>query len=87
MDKKAFNKFAGDNKNLPFFGYVWEFVTEDGKNGIMGNVNLYKGNGVELYKQMIKDAQLLQEVFKGYYQGETLEERGEKIEWVLDRHF
>ena len=86
-DKKDFNKLAGDFKNLPFFGYIREFVTDDGEKGIMGLVKLYKGNGVEVYRQMIKDAQLLQGLFKGYYKDETLEARGETLEWVLDRHF
>ena len=86
-DKKDFNKFAGENKNLPFFGYIREFITEEGKMGIMGIVKLYKGNGVELYRQMVKDAQLLLGLSKGYYKEQTLEEQGEKIEWLLDRHF
>jgi hypothetical protein len=53
----------------------------------MGIVKLYKGNGVGLYKQMIKDAQLLQGLSKGYYKDQTLEEQELKLEWVLDRHF
>ena len=87
VDKKAFSKFAGENMNHPFFGYIREFVAEDGKNGIMGIVKMYKGNGAELYKQMIKDAQVLQGLSKGYYKDQTLEEQGLKLEWVLDRHF
>ena len=39
------------------------------------------------YKQMIKDAQLLQGLSKGYYKDQTLEEQKLKLEWVLDRHF
>ena len=87
VDKKDFNKLAGENKNLPFLGYIREFTTEEGKSGIMGIVKLYKGNGLELYRQMVKDAQLLQGLSKGYYKEQTLEEQGEKIEWVWDRHF
>jgi hypothetical protein len=86
-DKKDFNKFSGENKNQPFLGYIREFIAEDGKRGIMGIVKLYKGNGVGLYKQMIKDAQLLQGLSKGYYKDQTLEEQELKLEWVLDRHF
>lgn len=86
-DKKDFNKFSGENKNQPFLGYIREFIAEDGKRGIMGIVKLYKGNGVGLYKQMIKDAQLLQGLSKGYYKDQTLEEQKLKLEWVLDRHF
>lgn len=87
VDKKAFSKFAGENLNQPFFGYIREFVAEDGKNGIMGIVKLYKGNGVELYRQMIKDATVLQGLSRGYYKDQTLEEQDLKLEWVLDRHF
>ncbi len=85
-DKKEFNKFAGDNKQLPFIGYIREFVTEDRQRGIMGLVKIYKGNGSNLYQQMIKDTQMIQGVFKGYYNDAPLEEE-EKIEWILDRHF
>jgi hypothetical protein len=85
-DKKEFNKFADDNKQRPFIGYIREFFTEEGRRGIMGVVKIYKGNGSNLYQQMIKDTQLIQGVFKGYYNDAPLEE-GEKIEWILDRHF
>jgi hypothetical protein len=52
----------------------------------MGLVKIYKGNGSNLYQQMIKDTQMIQGVFKGYYNDAPLEEE-EKIEWILDRHF
>lgn len=86
-DQKEFNIFAGDNKQLPFLGYIRPFTTEDGHSGIMGLVKLYKGNCSKMYNRMIKDTQLLQGAFKGYYLDATLEEQGEKLEWVLDRHF
>ena len=85
-DKREYNKLVGDIKQRPFFGYIREFVDGDGHKGIMGVIKVYKGNGAKLYRQMIKDVQLIQGVFKGYYKEAPLEE-GEKIEWILDRHF
>ena len=86
-EKKAFNKFAGEWDHLPFFGYIREFVTEEGKRGIMGIIKLYKGEGVQMINQMVKDAQLLQGLSMGYYREQTLAEQELKLEWVLDRKF
>lgn len=86
-DKKAFNKFAGEWDHLPFLGYIREFMTEEGKEGITGVIKLYKGEGLKMVNQMVKDAQLLQGLSKGYYKEQTLEEQELKLEWVLERHF
>lgn len=86
-DKKEFKKFSGENLQRPFIGYIREFVSSDGHKGIMGIVKIYKGNGRELYQQMIKDAQLVYGAFRGYYNDTTLEEQGLKLEWLLERKF
>lgn len=86
-DKKAFNKFAGDDKNLPFLGYIKPFTDDEGYTGICGLVKFYKGNCKGAYEAMIKDAKLLIGAFKGYYKEQTLEEQGETLDWILDRHF
>lgn len=86
-DKKAFNQFAGEWYHLPFQGFIREFITEDGKEGITGVIKLYKGEGLKMVNQMVKDAQLLQGLSKGYYKEQTLEEQELKLEWVLERHF
>ena len=86
-DKKAFNKFAVEWNHLPFLGFIREFITEDGKKGITGVIKLYKGEGLKMVNQMVKDAQLLQGLSKGYYKEQTLEEQELKLEWVLERHF
>ena len=86
-DKAKYKKFADGGIERPFFGYIREFVTSEGKTGIMGQVKFYKSEGRKTYQMMIDDAQLLEGVFKGYYKDQTLKEREEKPEWVLDRHF
>lgn len=86
-DKKAFNEFAGDNKQLPFLGYIKAFINEEGRVGIAGKIKLYKGNCVGVYEEMVADAQLIKGAFKGYYKEQTLEEQDETLDWLLDRLF
>ena len=86
-DKKAFNKFAGENKNLPFLGYIKTFTDDEGRTGICGSIKFYQGNCKGAYEAMIKDAKLLIGAFKGYYKEQTLKEQGETLDWILDRHF
>lgn len=86
-DKKAFNKFAGESKNLPFLGYIKPFTDDEGRTGICGLIKFYKGNCKGAYEAMIKDAKLLIGAFKGYYKEQTLEEQGETLDWILERHF
>lgn len=85
--KKDYYEFAGETKQLPFLGYIRHFETEGGRSGIMGWIKVYKGNCVGVYKEMIKDARLIQGVFKGYYEEQTLEEQKLDMELILDRHF
>ena len=86
-DKKAFNKFAGENKYFPFLGYIKTFADDEGRTGICGLIKFYKGNCKGAYEAMIKDAKLLIGAFKGYYKEQTLEEQGETLDWILERHF
>lgn len=86
-DKKAFNKFAGERDHLPFFGFIREFISEEGKKGVTGVIKLYKGEGVKMVSQMTRNAQLLQGLSQGYYKEQTLAEQELKLEWILDRHF
>ena len=86
-DKKAFNKFAGESKKLPFLGYIKPFTNDEGRTGICGLIKFYKGNCKGAYEAMIKDAKLLIGAFKGYYKEQTLEEQGETLDWILERHF
>ena len=86
-DKKAFNKFAGESKKLPFLGYIKPFTDDEGRTGICGLIKFYKGNCKGAYEAMIKDAKLLIGAFKGYYKEQTLEEQGETLDWILERHF
>ena len=86
-DKKAFNKFAGENKYFPFLGYIKTFADDEGRTGICGLIKFYQGNCKGAYEAMIKDAKLLIGAFKGYYKEQTLKEQGETLDWILDRHF
>ena len=86
-DKKAFNKFAGESKKLRFLGYIKPLTNDEGRTGICGLIKFYKGNCKGAYEAMIKDAKLLIGAFKGYYKEQTLEEQGETLDWILERHF
>lgn len=88
-DKKDFKKFSEDAEHLIFIGYIKRFVSEeDGKQGINGVIKVLKGEaGSAMYNRLVEDTQVLVGAFKGYYKEETLAEREEKLEWILDRHF
>lgn len=87
VEKKDYRKFAGDSAMLPFIGYISTFTTDTGETGLKARVKIFKGCGNGMYKDMVTTTRVLGGAFKGYYGEQTLEEQGERLDWILDRHF
>lgn len=86
-DKKEYKKFAGDEGAMFCIGYIRSFEDSEGQVGLLGRIKVCKGSGRAIYDHLVEDTQLLLGVFRGYYGEQLLKENGDKIEWILDRHF
>ena len=87
-DKKEYKKFSEEVDYIPYIGYIRKFTDSQGKSGICGTIKLYKGVfGRIMYDKMVADTQTLLGAFNGYYNNTLFKDSGEKLEWVLERHF
>ena len=87
-DKRKYKKFSEGADFMPYIGYIRKFTNSQGTSGICGVIKLYKGDfGQIMYDKMVADTRTVIGAFNGYYKDEFLKDSGEKLEWVLDRHF
>ena len=88
-DKPRYRKIAKTAEQCIFIGYIRPFTDSSGRSGLMGRIKVYSGNASSkgAYRSMLKDTKLLIGAFRGYIGEETLEDAGEKLDWVLDRRF
>ncbi len=88
-DKPRYRKNAKTAEQCVFIGYIRSFTDTSGHRGLTGRIKVYTGNPSSrgAYQSMLKDTRLLIGAFRGYIDEETIEDAGEKLDWVLDRRF
>lgn len=64
QDQEHYNSYlAKGEPELPFVGFIEEFVNSDGENGIYGKIKVYSGEITDVEAAMKKDVQFLTKAF------------------------
>ena len=63
-----FNNFAYNAQELPCIGFIDEFINDEGKKMLYGNIRAYSGKDIDVEKDMEEDLKKLSQAFSKDYQ-------------------